>query len=364
MREYYAQGCSRTTFCCNKMNTHAVLDPMKTHSPSLEEIAQVLVAPGKGILAADESAGTCDKRFDEHGIPKTEDMRRKWRELLFTTPGIERGLSGVILFDETIQQTADNKTLFPQLLAGRGIIPGIKVDQGLVPFDGSPVEKVTNGLDGLSGRLGGYYARGARFAKWRSVVTIKEGLPTEPCLRENARRLALYADACQFAGLLPILEPEVLLDGTHTLVRSEVVLTQTLKFVFEEVKKARVNLKGLLLKSSMALPGKDSGLTATPEEIAKATLTAFSESVPSDVPGIVFLSGGQTPEEATVRLDAIAKMAKKETLPWRITFSYSRALQAPVIAEWKGQDSRVTSAQAIFARRVEETALASVGKFK
>ena len=363
MGAYYAQRVYRRTFCYNKLRKYTVLDLMTLHSQSLEEIARALVASGKGILAADESAGTCDKRFDEHGIPKTEEMRRLWRQLLFTTPGIERGLSGVILFDETLRQKADDGASFSQLLERRGIIPGIKVDQGLAPFGSSLDEKVTNGLDGLSGRLGGYRALGARFAKWRAVITLKEGLPTEPCLRENARRLALYAIACQFAGLVPILEPEVLLDGTHTLARSKEVLAQTLKLVFEEALKAGVNLKGMLLKSSMALPGKDSGLSATPEEIATATLEAFKESVPSDVPGIVFLSGGQTPEEATVRLDAIAKIAKREKLPWRITFSYSRALQAPVIAEWKGQANKVASAQAIFAKRVEETVLASEGKF-
>ncbi len=330
----------------------------------LEKKAKALVAPGKGILAADESAGTCDKRFDEYGIPKTEEMRRKWRGLLFSTSGVQTMLSGVILYDETLRQKADDGTPFPKLLESRGIIPGIKVDQGLETFPGSPDEKVTKGLDQLSTRLAEYYTLGARFAKWRAVITIGSGLPTETCIRENAIRLAEYARACQSVDIVPILEPEVLLDGTHTLARSEEVLTQTLKIVFEEVKKAGVNPKGLILKSSMALPGKDSGQIATPEEVAEATLSAFKKSVPADVAGIVFLSGGQTPLEATVRLNAIVQKGHTLKAPWPLTFSYSRALQAPVIAEWKGRDSHVTSAQAIFKKRVEETALASEGKFK
>lgn len=338
----------------------------------LEKTAKALVAPGKGILAADESASTCDKRFDEHGIPKTEEMRRKWRGLLFGTPGVQAALSGVILYEETLRQKADDGTLFPELLKSRGIIPGIKVDQGLEPFPGSPEEKVTKGLDQLATRLVEYRALGAQFAKWRAVITIGKGLPTEPCIRENARRLAEYARLCQSAGIVPILEPEVLLDGTHTRERSQEVLTQTLKIVFEEVEKAEVSPKGLILKSSMALPGKESsrqssgqaGKTATPEEVAQATLSAFIEAVPKSVAGIVFLSGGQTPLEATVRLNAIATKAHTLKAPWPLTFSYSRALQAPVIAEWKGQDASVTSAQAIFKKRVEETVLASEGKFK
>ncbi len=338
----------------------------------LEKIAKALVAPGKGILAADESASTCDKRFDEHGIQKTEEMRRKWRGLLFGTPGVHTALSGVIFYEETLRQKADDGTLFPELLKSRGIIPGIKVDQGLEPFPGSPEEKVTKGLDQLAIRLAEYYALGARFAKWRAVITIGKGLPTEPCIRENARRLAEYARLCQSVGLVPILEPEVLLDGTHTLARSQEVLTQTLKIVFEEVEKAEVNLKGLILKSSMALPGKESfrqssgqaGKTVTPQEVATATLSAFMKAVPKTVAGIVFLSGGQTPMEATVHLNEIAMQAKALKAPWPLTFSYSRALQAPVIAEWKGQESKVASAQAIFKQRVEETALASEGKFK
>ncbi len=338
---------------------------MKNTLLSLEDIATQLVTPGKGIFAADESAGTCDKRFGAYHIPTTEEMRRKWRELLFSTPSVASGLSGAILFDETIRQRTNGGKLFPEFLQERGIIPGIKVDQGLVPFGDSPAEKVTNGLDGLPSRLGEYYTLGALFAKWRAVITINEGLPTEKCIRENARRLASYALACQKAGLVPILEPEVLLDGTHTLARSEQVLMETLRIVFEEVIAAGASLQGLLLKSSMALPGKDSGQSATPEEVADATLRAFRGSVPMEVLGIVFLSGGQTPEEATVRLNAIVKKAhgNKEMYPWRITFSYSRALQAPVLEAWQGKDANVKKAQEIFWQRVKETSLASEGNF-
>ncbi|MDO8620132.1 MAG: class I fructose-bisphosphate aldolase [bacterium] len=331
---------------------------------SLEKTVHALIAEGKGILAADESAGTCDKRFDAYGIPKTPEMRRKWRQLLFSTSGIQNGLSGVILYDETIKQKADDGTPFPKLLQGRGIIPGIKVDGGTVPWEGSLSEKITNGLDGLLGRLAEYHTLGARFAKWRAVITIGEGLPTEGCIRENAIRLAMYARACQVADIVPILEPEVLLDGTHTLARSKEVLTQTLEIVFEEVQKYGAHLEGLLLKSSMALPGKESGLTASPEEVATATLDAFTASVPASVPGIVFLSGGQTPEEATIRLNTIVQMAKAQKAPWVTTFSYSRALQAPVLEYWKGQEANASGAQAIFEKRVKESSLASKGEFK
>ena len=334
------------------------------NTSTLEAIAKELVAPGKGILAADESTGTCDKRFDKYGIPKTPNMRAKWRELLFTTPGIEAGLSGIILFDETIRQVTSDRTPFAKLLARRGIIPGIKVDQGTEEMPGSSLEKVTKGLDGLPARLAEYAKLGAKFAKWRAVIAIGEGIPTEACLRENAKRLARYAKDCQDAGLVPILEPEMLLEGTHSLARSEKVLADTLRIVFEEVRKAGVNLKGMLLKSSMALPGKESGQTVTDDLIAEATLRAFRGFVPFEVPGILFLSGGQTPREATVRLSDIVKKALNQSAKWTITFSYSRALQEPVLANWLGEETKVKEAQAIFRKRVEETAAAARGEFK
>lgn len=335
---------------------------------TLEETARTLVAPGKGILAADESMGTCDKRFDKYGIPKTEEMRRTWRQLLLSTPGVEKGLSGVILFEETLRQKTDDGTPFPEFLARRGILPGIKVDQGTEPMPGSPDEKLTKGLDGLPERLKEYAALGAKFAKWRAVIAIGDNLPSETCIRENAKRLAQYALDCEEAGLVPIIEPEVLLDGSHTFARSEEVLTETLKVVFEEMKKASVGLSGLILKSSMALPGKESGQKVPDDLVAVATLRAFWRYVPFEVPGIVFLSGGQTPEEATLRLNEIAKKLidqHKGPAPlWKISFSYSRALQEPVLARWAGQEANVREAQRIFQKRVAETAAASLGEFK
>lgn len=330
---------------------------------ALNDIAQKLLASGKGILAADESMGTCDKRFDKYGIQKTPEMRRQWRELLFSTPEIEKGLSGVILFDETIRQETKDGVPFAKFLAARGILPGIKVDQKTEPMPDSPKEEVTKGLLGLSARLSEYAKLGATFTKWRTVIHIGAGLPTEGCLLENAKRMAEYAKQSQAAGLVPIIEPEVLLDGAHTLVRSEAVLTETLRIVFQEMQKTQIALSSLILKSSMALPGNTSGEKVSTEQIAKATLRAFFAAVPSEVPGIVFLSGGQTPEEATARLNEIVKTAKKRNAPWRITFSYSRALQEPVLKAWSGNSENAKLAQEIFARRVAETSAASEGKY-
>lgn len=330
---------------------------------TLTQITKRLLSAGKGILAADESDSTCAKRFDKYGIAKTEEMRRKWRQLLFTTPGIEKGLSGVILFDETIRQKTNDGILFADYLAKRGILPGIKVDQKTEPLSNSSEEEVTKGLDELPARLSEYAQLGAKFTKWRAVIRIGPGLPTAGCILENAKRLALYAKQSQEAGLVPIVEPEVLLDGTHTLARSEEVLTQTLRTVFAEIQKASVNLSGLILKSSMALPGKDSRESATPARVAEATLRAFFASVPKSVQGIVFLSGGQTPEEATARLNEIVKMARKQNASWRITFSYSRALQDPVLKAWHGDDKMVGAAQQIFQKRVDETSAAAEGTF-
>ncbi len=334
---------------------------------SLSSVVQMLVTEGKGILAADESDSTCGKRFEKYGISQTPEMRQKWRELLFSTPDVERGLSGVILFDETIRQKTGIGLSFPKLLESRGILTGIKVDQKTEPINsvqGKPSEEeVTKGLDGLSARLAEYKKLGASFTKWRAVIRIGTELPTDECIRENARRLAAYARECQKAGLVPILEPEILLDGTHTLARSEEVLTETLRAVFDEVKKVGCDLSCLILKSSMALPGKESGERASPKEIAEATLRAFFASVPKEVQGIVFLSGGQTPEEATVRLNEIVKQAKKQNAPWRISFSFSRALQDPVLKEGAGDDTKKESAQAIFTKRVSETARAARGEY-
>lgn len=329
------------------------------------------MAKGKGILAADESDSTCAKRFDKYDIPKTAEMRRLWRELLFTTPEIEKGLSGIILYDETLRQRTSAGVPFAEYLVSRGILAGIKVDQKTEPLKNSPEEEVTKGLDGLSARLAEYVKLGATFTKWRAVIRIGEGLPTAECINENARRLAAYARECQKEGLVPILEPEVLLDGTHTLARSEAVLTETLRSVFNEAQKAGADLSGLILKSSMALPGKESppqgsgqaGSGVTPQEIAEATLRALVASVPPEVAGIVFLSGGQTPEEATIRLNAIAQLAQEKKAPWPISFSYSRALQDLVLKEWAGNEATRKKAQQVFTKRVSETAAASRGEY-
>ena len=326
---------------------------------SLQEIAKKLLAREKGIVAADESEGTNGKRFEKLGIPKTQEMRRKWRELLLTTPGIEQGLSGVILFDETIRQNTTGGIPMAKVLQDKGIVVGIKVDKGLVPLPRFPEEKVTEGLDNLAIRLSEYAGMGAQFAKWRSAILIGNGTPTHECLEANAYLLAQYAGICQEAGMVPIIEPEVLLDGTHTIEKSRDTIIETLKTTFAALKKYRVDISGVILKSSMALPGKESGIKASPEEVAKETVAAFKASVPPELPGIVFLSGGQTSEEATNNLNAIAQL---QPFPWRITFSYSRALQDPVMKAWMGDDTNVAAAQEIFGRRVEETARASEGK--
>lgn len=325
----------------------------------LQDIAKKLLFPGKGILAADESVGTADKRFEKLGIPKTAEMRRKWRELLLSTPGIERGLSGVILFDETLRQNTERGVPMAKVLKDKGIVVGIKVDKGTVPLSNFPDEKITEGLDGLSLRLSEYVSLGAEFTKWRSVILIGKNIPTDECIEANAFLLAQYAARSEEAGMVPIIEPEVLLDGDHTIEESRETIKRTLKIVFETLKKYRVDLSGLILKSSMALPGKDSGRKATAEEVAKETIFALKDSVPPEVPGVVFLSGGQTSEEATANLNAMAKIGPH---PWRLTFSYSRALQDPVMKAWMGSDANALNAQDIFLKRVEETALASLGK--
>ncbi len=336
------------------------------NTKSLEEIAAKLLVPGKGILAADESTGTINQRLASRGIPQDEEMRRRWRELLITSPGVGAGLSGIILYDETVRQKSSDGTPFPELLSKLGIIPGIKVDKGLVDLQNFPGEKVTEGLDGLGARLAEYFAMGMRFTKWRAVIKIWNGstglpqVPTQECIDMNAYILARYAGLSQEAGLVPIVEPEVLIDGNHTLAQSEAALAQTLNSVFAALKKYRVHLPGTILKSSMALPGKESGIKATPREVAEATLRALSASVPPELPGVVFLSGGQTPLEATENLNA---MVQAGNYPKRLTFSYSRALQGPAMEAWAGKDENKTKAQEIFATRVKETALASEGKY-
>lgn len=322
---------------------------------SIHEIAQKLVGKGKGILAADESTGTADKRFAAVGVPQTEEMRRQYRQLLITAPGSEEFLSGVILYDETMRQKDDQGVPFAQVLQGKGIVPGIKVDQGLVDFSaqgGHPGEKITQGLHGLSTRLKEYYAMGARFTKWRAVITIGENIPTQGAIQKNAEILAEYAKVSQAEGFVPIVEPEVLFEGSHTIEQAEEVTTNTLKTVFAEIQKEQVDLQGLILKSSMVLSGKDCLQQANAEQVAEATVRTFKNSVPKELAGIVFLSGGQSPQQATENLNEITKLVIRQPAEWPLTFSFSRALQEPVLALWKGDSANIQSAQQAFLKRL------------
>lgn len=326
----------------------------------LESVARSLVQEGKGILAADESTPTIEKRFRSIDLPSTEENRRSYRELLFTTSGIADFISGVILFDETIRQSAKDGTPFAEVLSRQGIIPGIKVDKGAKPLAGFPGEKITEGLDGLRERCDEYRKRGARFAKWRAVIAIGEGIPTWGCLAANAHALARYAALSQEAGLAPIVEPEVLMDGTHTIERCEEVTAAMLRRVFSELFDARVIPEGMLLKPNMVLPGKECPKQATDAEVAEATLRTLRRTVPSSVPGIVFLSGGQTPAQATERLSAMNAIGKA---PWELSFSYGRALQDPVLKTWKGSPDNFASAQSAFHRRARLNHEARFGRY-
>ena len=325
---------------------------------SLNETACAIVAPGKGILAADESSGTIKKRFDVIGCESTEDRRRAYREMLFTTTGASDFISGVILFDETIRQQASDGRPLVRVLEDAGIIPGIKVDKGTTPLAKSPNELVTDGLDGLRARLAEYRELGARFAKWRAVIDIGDGIPSQYCLDVNAHALARYAALCQEEGIVPIVEPEVLMDGDHSIERCSTVTTATLHTVFDTLVAQRVELDGMLLKPNMVIPGKKHpGGRATPEEVGLATIACFREVVPAAVPGIVFLSGGQDDEEATANLDAINKMGPH---PWRVSFSYGRALQAAALGAWKGEDANAGAGQEAYLHRAHMNGLAAL----
>jgi fructose-bisphosphate aldolase class I len=326
---------------------------------TLESTAQALLAPGKGILAADESFPTIWKRFKEFNIPSTEENRRAYREMLFTTPGLGEFISGVILFDETMRQKIGRASM-PEALARQGIIPGIKVDEGTMNLPGFAGEKITQGLDGLRERLAEYRELGARFTKWRAVIAIDERLPTTACLEANAHAHALFAALCQEAGLVPIVEPEVLMDGNHTLARCEEVTTATLQAVFAALFDHRVVLEQMLLKSGMVLSGKDCPQQADASEVADATLRCFRRTVPAAVPGIVFLSGGQSAVAATERLNAIGRAGGA---PWKLTFSYGRALQDDALKTWKGAPANVAAAQAALYHRARCNGLAVQGKY-
>ena len=326
----------------------------------LNETARALVAPGKGILAADESTGTIKKRFDSIGIESTEESRRAYRDMLFTTEGAADHISGVILYDETIRQSTSDGTPFPEYLEQQGVIPGIKVDLGAKPLAKAPDETITEGLDGLRDRLNEYRELGARFAKWRAVISIGDGIPSEYCLWTNAHALARYAALCQEAGIVPIVEPEVLMDGDHTIERSFEVTSRTLHAVFTELRDQRVEPEDMLLKPNMVLSGYDGSEQASDQQIAELTLKCFRRHVPAAVPGIVFLSGGQSDEDATARLNAINAMGPH---PWEISFSYGRALQAPALKAWGGESSNVQAGQEAYLHRAKMNGLARSGSY-
>jgi fructose-bisphosphate aldolase class I len=326
----------------------------------LESTANELVAAGKGILAADESTGTIKKRLDSIDVESTEGTRREYRELLFTTDGIEESISGVILYDETIRQSASDGTPFPKLLVDRGIIPGIKVDMGAKPLAGAPGETVTEGLDGLRERLAEYYELGARFTKWRAVLSIGPGIPTDYCIWTNAHALARYAALSQEAGLVPIVEPEVLMDGEHTIDTSYLVTVKTQRAVFTELFDQRVEREGMLLKPNMVLSGYECPEQADDDTVAEQTIKCLANEVPAAVPGIVFLSGGQSDEDATRRLNA---MNARGPHPWELSFSYGRALQAPALKAWGGDPSKVEEAQQAFYRRAKFNGAARSGSY-
>jgi len=326
----------------------------------LKAIAESIVADDKGILAADESTGTIKKRFDAISVESTEESRRAYRNLLFTTPGFEEFVGGVILYDETIRQSADDGTPFAELLTSKGVVPGIKVDLGAKPLAGSPGETVTEGLDGLRERLAEYYELGARFAKWRATLSVGERMPSRYCVRVNAQALARYAALCQEAGIVPIVEPEVLMDTDHSIDACYDATARTLQALYAELAVQRVDLAGTLLKPNMVIPGKGNGDQASPERIARATLDCLRRHVPAVVPGIVFLSGGQSEVEATVNLDAINRLDGR---PWPLSFSYGRALQASALKAWGGSPENVEAGQAAFLHRARCNAAAAGGRY-
>jgi fructose-bisphosphate aldolase class I len=328
----------------------------------LNKVAQAMVASGKGILAADESSGTIKKRFDAIGVESTEDTRRDYREMLFRSAEGMKHISGVILYDETIWQKAKDGTPLVELIKKAGTIPGIKVDEGTKPLPECPGEVVTVGLDKLADRLPKYYEQGARFAKWRAVIDIATGgIPSYTCIRANAHALARYAALCQAAQIVPIVEPEVLMDGDHDVERCQQVTELVLKLQFEELYFNRVALEGMVLKPNMVISGKKSGKRAGIEEVAERTVKVLKNCVPGAVPGIAFLSGGQSDEEATAHLDAMNKIGN---LPWRLTFSYGRALQHAPQTTWKGKSENVAAAQRAFSHRAKMNGLAALGQWK
>jgi len=321
------------------------------NTQALINTASALVAGDKGLLAMDESMPTCNKRFAALGIPQDEEMRRDYRALLITTPGLSAGISGAILYDETIRERTKEGTSFVNVLVDSGILPGIKVDLGLKDMAGHPGEKITEGLDGLRERLMEYAELGARFAKWRAVFTIGEGTPSQSCIETNALDLARYAALCQEVGLVPVVEPEVLMDGAHTLEQCSAVTEEVLHEVFSQLYAQRVMLEGIILKPNMVLPGLACPEQTTANEIADATVTCLLQAVPAAVPGIAFLSGGQPAELATLRLNAM-NVRFKSRLPWALAFSFARALQQPALEIWAGQATQVAASQSALLHRI------------
>ncbi len=327
----------------------------------LKATAKQMVAPGKGIIAADESNATCEKRFTAANIPCTEETRRAYRDLIISADGLEQYISGIILFDETIRQNASDGTPFPQVLIKKGIIPGIKVDKGLKDLDGHPEEKVTEGLGGLPERLAEYAKIGAKFAKWRAVITIGANIPSANCINANAERLAKYSKACQEADIVPMIEPEVLIDGDHTIEQCCRATEETLKTVFAALAKENVPLEGVILKTSMVIAGKKAAKQSTVQEVADATMKCLKANVPASLAGVVFLSGGQTEEQSTAHLNAMNKMGP---LPWPLSFSYARAIQNPVLKIWAADmNANVAKAREVLLFRSKMNSLAARGTY-
>ena len=327
----------------------------------LSAVAHAMVANGKGLLAADESTPTIKKRFDSIDAESTEENRRRYREMLFTTAGAADYIGGVILFDETIRQGTSEAVPFPKYLNDLGMLAGIKVDKGAKNLAGFPGETVTEGLDGLRERLAEYYELGAKFAKWRAVINIGEGIPSEYCLSANAHALARYAALCQEAGIVPIVEPEVIMDGSHSLERCEEVTNAALEAVFAELAGHKVALEGIVLKPNMVISGTEASNRAGPQEVAEATLRSLKAYVPAEVPGIAFLSGGQTAEEATEHLGIMNQMGD---LPWELSFSYGRALQAPALDAWRGKEENFGAGQEALFKRAKLNSLAHLGQYE
>ncbi|BCM89142.1 fructose-bisphosphate aldolase class 1 [Abditibacteriota bacterium] len=327
----------------------------------LKDTVQALMAEGKGLLAMDESTPTSDKRFKVVGIPQTEEMRRIYREWIATAPGLGESISGAILYDETIRQKTDDGIPFVEVLHKAGIVPGIKVDEGAHDLAGFPDEKVTDGLDGLRDRLKEYAAMGARFAKWRAVITIGEGIPTSTCIEANTEALARYAALCQEAGIVPIVEPETLMDGDHTLEQCEAVTERVLRSLFTRLALHKVALEGILLKPNMVLPGEKCPTQNSVEEVADATVNCFNRTVPAAIGGIAFLSGGQSAELASARLNAMH--VRHKDLPWPLTFSFSRAIQQPALELWAGKPENVEKAQQVLVRRAKCNSAARLGQY-